>query len=267
MKKFMIRCDMEGVSGIVSYEQAEPGRSSYDEGRRMFMEDLLALIQGLQEGGADEVHIFDEHYYGRNMILPELPEGVFTYQGKPLITPDWAGGLDDSFAGMILLGFHSKRGTTDALLNHTYEPDLADLRINGLSVGEIGIEAAMAGSVGVPMVMITGDSEGIREAKELVPGVAGVSVKESLGEFSAICYPTVTTSRWIRETAKAVAEQTAYPAPLDLDGDVTLEITFFPTEFARLYTEVYGTEPIRGPRVLDCWAEYQKRKVHIASLL
>lgn len=267
MKKFMIRCDMEGVSGIVSYEQAEPGASSYDEGRRLFMEDLLALIRGLQSGGADEIHIFDEHYYGRNICLEQLPEGVITYHGKPLITPDWAGGLDNSFAGMILLGFHSKRGTYDALLNHTYEPDIADLKINGLSVGEIGMETAMAGSVGVPLVMLTADSEGIREAKELVPEVVGVSVKESLGEYSAVCYPTATTSRMIEAAAKAVAEQASYHAPLCLDGDVTLEVTFFDTPFAKLYEKIYGLAPICGKRVLDCWAEYQKRKVTVAALL
>ena len=43
MKKYMIRCDIEGVSGVVSYEQAEPGRPEYAFGRRMFIDFGLAL--------------------------------------------------------------------------------------------------------------------------------------------------------------------------------------------------------------------------------
>ena len=166
--KFMIRSDIEGVSGIVSYEQAEPGKNEYEAGRRLFMNDLLALVVGLREGGAGEIHIYDEHCAGRNILLDELPEDVYIYVGKPPYTNDWAGGIDESFDGLIMLGYHSMRGTPNALLNHTYEPDLRGLILNGLHVGEIGMEIAIAECFGVPLALITGDSEGVREAKELV---------------------------------------------------------------------------------------------------
>ena len=61
MKKYLIRLDLEGVSGIISYEQATPGNADYAEGRRLFMGDLLAAIDGLFEGGADEIYLYDEH--------------------------------------------------------------------------------------------------------------------------------------------------------------------------------------------------------------
>ena len=83
------------------------------------------------------------------------------------------------FPVLILLGFHSKRNTGE-LLHHSYEPDIKDLILNGVSVGEIGIEAAIAGDYGVPLVMITADSAGVAEAETLIPGVVGVSVKQSL---------------------------------------------------------------------------------------
>ena len=76
MKKFIVRCDMEGISGIVSYEQAEPGKSEYAIGQRYFMRDLLALVNGLNDGGAEEILIYDEHFFGRNVDIDSLPENV-----------------------------------------------------------------------------------------------------------------------------------------------------------------------------------------------
>ncbi|MCK5801201.1 MAG: M55 family metallopeptidase [Lentisphaeria bacterium] len=160
-KRIMVRCDIEGVSGVVSYEQAEPGRPEYAVGHRLFMADLLALIEGLSEGGTEEIVIYDEHYYGRNVDLTAIPEHVSVICGKPPYREDWAGGLDESFDGVVLLGFHSKFGTPDGLLHHSYELDIRDLRLNGVSVGEIGMEAAIAGDVGVPVLLVTGDSAGV----------------------------------------------------------------------------------------------------------
>ena len=204
-KRWMIRCDIEGVSGVVSYDQAEPGKPEYEFGLRMFQADLLACIEGLLAGGADEIVIYDEHYYGRNINPAWLPEGVSFIAGKPPYRADWAGGLDKTFAGVVLVGFHSKFGTPGGLLHHSYELDIRDLRLNGTSVGEIGMEAAIGGDYGVPLVLMTGDSAGCREAEALVPGVRTVAVKESLGETGGRCLPLSVSASRIRAAAKAVA--------------------------------------------------------------
>ena len=266
MKKFMIRCDMEGASGIVSYLQAEPQKSEYDEGRRLFMSDLNALVAGLHDGGADEIHIYDEHFYGRNIILDQIPDYVCTYCGKPNYTRESAGGLDSSFSGLILLGFHSKAGTEGALLNHTYESDIRDLRLNGLSVGEIGIEAAVAGSFGVPLLMYTGDSEGARETKLLSPDTVCVSVKQSLSPDGAICYPTTYTAKQIYTAANEVASRLPSVAPWKREP-TTLEIEFADTPYAAKYSELYGSSPINGDSANDCWVEYLNRKAEVKKLL
>jgi len=143
----MVRCDIEGVSGVVSYEQAEPGRPEYEFGHRMFMADLIALVEGLKAGGADEVVIYDERYYGRNIDISKLPKYATAICGKPPYRPDWAGGL----------------------LPHSCELDIADLRIGGASVG-------------------------VEEAQALLPGVAGVVVKESVSESGGVCHPLSTTT-------------------------------------------------------------------------
>ncbi len=265
--KFMVRCDMEGVSGIVSYEQAEPGKSEYEEGRRLFHCDLLALLAGLQEGGAGEIYIYDEHYYGRNIDLTRLPASVCVYAGKPPYTADWAGGIDESFDALILLGFHSMSETTGALLNHTYEPDLRGLILNGVRVGEIGMEAAVAGSFGVPLALITADSAGVREAHSIVPEALAVTVKESLSEFGALCYPEAVTSAAIRQAAVLLAAGPIPGTPYRLRAPCRLEIEFFDTPFSRLYRAMYGEEAILAADAARVWAEYRRRKEAVDSAL
>ena len=152
MKKYLIRLDLEGVSGIISYEQATPGNADYAEGRRLFMGDLLAAIDGLFEGGADEIYLYDEHCSARNVFIDELPENVYYYSGKPSYSEEWRGGLDASFEGMIMLGFHSKAGSTGCLLNHSYDLNISNIDVNGISLGEIGMETAIAGEAGVPLL-------------------------------------------------------------------------------------------------------------------
>ncbi|MBQ6321413.1 MAG: M55 family metallopeptidase [Lachnospiraceae bacterium] len=264
MKKYMVRTDIEGVSGVVSYEQSVPGNDEYAEGRELFMGDLLALLQGLFEGGADEVYLYDEHCAGRNIRLEQLPPHVYTYMGKPMYKEDWAGGLDDSFSGLILLGFHSKADNPGYLLNHSYESDIRNISVNGISMGEIGVETAIAGELGVPLVMITADSEGVKEAKELAPDTAGVVVKESCSEYGALCYPACETRDWIRTWACEVAKGSVpIPKPYQVTGPVEMRIDFFPGEYAQRYQKVFGEAVFHGDSVLSCWAQYQEKKARV----
>ena len=238
MKKYMIRCDIEGVSGVVSYEQADPQRPEFAFGQRMFMWDLLALIDGLNAGGADEIIVYDEHFYGRNIDIDRLPENVTAICGKPPYRKDWAGGLDASFSGLILLGFHSKRNTGE-LLHHSYEPDIKDLLLNGISVGEIGIEAAIAGDYGVPLAMITADSAGIEEAESLVPGVVGVSVKESLWHSGGACYSAKKTGKMIYDAAASLVSNPPTVKPWKIVNP-ELEVVFQSGPYHNKFKELYN---------------------------
>jgi len=266
-KKYMIRCDIEGVSGVVSYEQAEPGKPEFEFGKAMFMTDLLALLEGLNDGGAETITIYDEHFYGRNIEIDQLPDNVYSICGKPPYLKDWAGGLDKSFAGLILLGFHSKRGTENALLNHSYEPDIKNILLNGVSVGEIGMEAAIAGDYGVPLVLVTADSEGIAEAQKLIPNVQGIAVKESFSETGALCYSTALTSEWIYDAAKEIVEKPPKVLPYNAGTDVLLQVELvngkFCDAFQKLFSEqMHGqTVVIRANSATEAWASYWDKKL------
>lgn len=262
VKKYMVRCDIEGVTGVVSYEQAEPGKAEYSFGQRMFMSDLLALLEGLNEAGADQVVVYDEHYYGRNIDIGRLPENVTAICGKPPYRADWAGGLDASFSGLILLGFHSKRGAGE-LLHHSYEPDIRDLVLNGVPVGEIGIETAIAGDWDVPLQMITADSAGVAEARGLVPGVVGVCVKESLSAAGGACPSAARTARMIRESAAQVVRAPPPARPWKVRRP-ELEVLFQPGPYHDAFRRLHrcgDSIRIPGATVTACWAEYWRMKL------
>jgi len=264
----MVRCDIEGVTGVVSYDQAEPGNNEYAFGQAMFMEDLLALLEGLRAGGAEQVVIYDEHYYGRNIDMGRLPDFARAICGKPPYRKTWSGGVDATFDGMILLGFHAMAGTAGALLPHTYELDIGKLALNGMTVGEIGMEAAIAADHEVPVLMVTGDSAGVAEARELLPGVIGVSTKEALSDSGALCHSLAVTRRTIRETAESAVKDPPGVKPFFVGTPVTLEVTLnegaFRDTVRKLFSDNMKNEStmcIEGRDATDVWAAYLQMKL------
>lgn len=266
-KKYMVRCDMEGVTGVVSYAQVEPGKPEYEEARESFMQEILALVAGLQEAGASEVAIYDEHWFGRNLQLNRLPRGVTGICGKPPYREDWAGGLDASYSGMIIHGLHSRAGSGH-LLHHTYEPDFANIEINDVVVGEIGVEAAIAGDCGVAVQLVVADSAGADEASQLLPGVATVATKQSESEDGAVCLPLCETTRIIKEAAFKIAQSPPQVAPLKFDGPVKMAMDFREGPYLNALRKRAEKNMVsanrlvfEGSSVLGIWARYWALKL------
>jgi D-amino peptidase len=214
-----MRVDLEGVSGVVSYEQAEPGKSEYAFGQRMLTGDVNAAVGGGFEGGANRVVIYDMHCDGRNIPLDQLDPRAELVCGKPKPAPDFV----RQFDALMLIGFHGKAGG-GTLLAHSYEGDTLDIRVNGVSVGEIGLEAAIAGEFGLPVVLLTGDSAGCAEMKALSPETRTVEVKTSLSARGGLCFPCEVTRGNIRMAAAAAVRQAANIKPFSLGAFRSLEI-------------------------------------------
>ena len=273
-RRYMIRCDIEGVTGVTSYDEAEPGKPGYEYGRAMFLSDLHACLRGLRAGGAEELVIYDEHYYGRNVRMDEVAGDTRVICGKPPYLPKWPGGLDASFAGVVLLGFHAKAGTPGALLPHSYELDIRDLRLNGISVGEIGMEAAIAGDCGVPVQLVVGDSAGVEEAQSLLPGVAGVKVKYSLGETGACCLSAETTARDIGAAAREIATAPPAAKPYRAGAYVWLEVVLNDGPYLEALRPLAGSR-LRGERTVvfggrsatAVWSAYWQLKLAVQTAL
>lgn len=224
--RFYVLTDIEGASGVTTYAQAEHTQFGID----MLMNDVKAVVEGLLSNPENEVILYDEHMDGCNLLMEELPESVLCVRGKPLESPEWKG-IAGGYDALVMVGFHARAGSKGALLPHTYSLRNRNIYVNGLPIGEIGIETMIAGERGVPLVLVSGDSAGVLEALKLVPQAVGVPVKIALGEMQAICYPPQKTAKMLKEAAMAIASTLPPAQPICATSPVRLEIALWEGAF------------------------------------
>lgn len=184
--KIYMHWDMEGVSGIFTREHVwfwEEGTREHiaNEGRQLLIDDVNSAVKAALESGVDKVIVCDTHRGGGNIELHKMfSDPRITYHVKSRDTNGrWMPGLDDTVDGLMLMGHHAKAGTEGEFLPHTWTTEWADFRVNGQSVGEMGIEACYAGYWNIPPIMAQGTELACREAEELFPGIVTAGIKHA----------------------------------------------------------------------------------------
>ena len=201
--KIYIVTDLEGASGVYSFEQArEPGTPLNQKAREYLMGDLAAVIRGLRDAGAGEILVLDGH--GSGSFIPDLMESGAKYiTGQhPPGCPLW--GLDKTYSGLIIVGQHAMMGTPDGVLCHT-QSSKSENRYwyNDVESGELAQCAACAGHFNVPLIMVTGDEATCRETKHFVgDDCVSVAVKNGIAREGAMLYPFGDTRKALYEGAK-----------------------------------------------------------------
>ncbi|MFO7266246.1 MAG: M55 family metallopeptidase [Limnochordales bacterium] len=246
--KVYISVDMEGIAGIVSWKQDEPEHRMIT--RRLMTGEANAAIEGALAAGATEIVVGDSHNTMINLIPDELrPEArLVSGSGRPLSMVD---GVDETFDGVVFVGYHSAMGTKDGVLDHTYSSStVAEVRINGVRVGEIGINAGVCGYFGVPVVCVAGDQAAVEEAKALLGDrLVTVAVKQGIGRVAAnSLHPEVARQR-IREAVKEALTKPDKPQPLKFSAPVEWEIRFLNSMMAHYATLIPGAERVDGVTV------------------
>src|SRR3972149_5524393 len=178
-KKIYVSVDMEGISGVNGSEQTGPGGAEYGRARKLVVEDANAAIRGPFDGGAASVLVNDSHGGQRN-LLPEDLDPRAHLLSHSFKRHGMMEGLDETFDAVLFVGYHAKADSPRGLFAHTGSGVVRDLQINGRSVGEGGLNAALAQWYGVPVVMVTGDDGAVAQVQESVPAVRGVVVKRAL---------------------------------------------------------------------------------------
>lgn len=181
--------DMEGVSGIFTREHVwywEKGtrKRIAEEGRQLLIADVNSAAAAALEAGVDELIVCDTHHGGGNIELDRMlsdPRITYLQRARGYQNGEyrWMPGLDETVDALVLPGHHAKAGTKDAFLPHTWTGEWADFRINGQSVGEMGIEACFAGHWNIPPIMMQGDEAACREAEEQFRGIVTAAVKHA----------------------------------------------------------------------------------------
>src|SRR3989475_6997956 len=181
---------MEGISGIVNPHQTNAGKAMFDEGRQLYTEEINAAVRGARTGGATEIVVMDCHGAGEewtfNSLIPDKLDRGCEY----VVQDDWTEYTELLSFGCdaaLFVGMHAKAGTPDGVMSHTVSGQAwRELKFNGVSVGETGLNAALCGQWECPVLLVTGDQAVCREGAELLgSGLTTVAVKKGLGTYSA----------------------------------------------------------------------------------
>ncbi len=239
--KVYISVDMEGVAGIVDWEQCIAGGRDYDLGRRLLTGEVNAAIEGALAAGATDLCVNDAHSIMQNLAPDELA-GTASYLSGRYKPWYMMQGLDPSYDAVLFIGYHAAIGTAGTL-SHTYNPRaITEVRLAGTVTGEAGINALVAQHHGVPVAAITGDQYVGPEAEPFCPGISAIVVKESHNRFAArSLHPTVARDR-IRDGVTAALRRLDAMSPPAIDLPATLEVDFLSPDMAEQASWIRGVE-------------------------
>ena len=250
--KILIAADMEGVSGVTRWEETDAAHSEYSRFRRIMTNEVNAAIEGAAEAGADEFIIADGHGDGTNILIEELDSRARLNSGgaSPLSMMQ---GVDTETAGVLFIGYHARAGSRNAVLAHTWSSGrIANVWLNGILVGEYGLNAAVAGHFGVPVLMISGDQTACAQAVELLGRLETAVVKQASGYFSAECLSPKITLPMISEAAKRATvrlnDGTA-PNPFVVQKPVKVTIEFRQPEATDRAVRLPGAKRLDGLQI------------------
>lgn len=200
--RVFISVDMEGISGVERLEEVFRGLPGYETFRRVMAGDVNAAAQGAIDAGATDVVVADSHGYMCNIRPGDLHSEARLRSGMQRTLCQYKG-FSERFDAVILVGIHAKSGTPDAIMPHTWIPAFKDVRLNGRSVGEGGINSYLAGHFGVPVVLVVGDDLAVSQTREVLgDGPEYVEVKKTTGPTSAIHLPIRDSHAQIRAASR-----------------------------------------------------------------
>jgi D-amino peptidase len=243
--KVYISVDMEGISGIVHSDQVSSGTAEYADGRKWMAQDVNAAVEGALAAGATEVVVNDSHGSMRNIDPDDLHPRAILISGspKPLSMMQ---GIDSSFAACLFIGYHAKAGTENAILDHTISSSVVrSIKVNGIEMPELGLNAAIAGYYGVPVVLVSGDTAVCRQAGEILgKDVVTVAVKEAQGRLAAKLLPMAEARQMIEAGVKEALGKLLRIKPYKLASPYDFELTYHVSAQADMGAMIPGAKRI-----------------------
>ena len=226
--KVFLAVDMEGSTGLERLEEIFRGLPGFDLFRQIMAGDANAVVQGAIEGGATEVVMSDSHGYMCNIKPGDVMPGVRLLRGQ--LRREWCQmkGFDGTFDAVIMIGFHAKSGTTDAILAHTWITGFRDVRVNGQSVPEPSLNGYLAGAFGVPVVMLSGDDRAVEQARPVLGDIHYAELKKSTGFFSGVHLPIDKSRELLKRTARDAVRAASKIPPIKCELPVEIEIDLSP---------------------------------------
>jgi D-amino peptidase len=265
--KVFIISDIEGVAGIVKPEQTSAGEALFEEGRKLYTQEINAAVRGAKAAGATEIVVMDCHGAGKgytfNSLVPEDldPDCEFVVQNE---WTEYTEFLEDGVDGALFVGMHARAGVRDGVLNHTVSgPDFQNLWFNDTLVGETGINAALCGIWGCPVLLVTGDQAACREGKELLgDGLTTVEVKRGTGVRSARLIPPPRARELVEAGAEQALQDLRAVPPYDPGKPCEIKVEYKWTEPAEKLRHRHGVELLDDRTIVsradDWWTAWKQ---------
>ena len=249
--KVHVISDMEGVSGIVKPAQTSGGDAMYEEGRKLYTEEINAAVRGAKAAGATEIVVMDCHGAGEGWTFNSLIPEKLDPDCEWVVQEEWTGYtefLESGCDAALFVGMHAMAGTQLGNMNHTVSGrDYQRLWFNGAEVGETGINAALCGTWGCPVLLVTGDRASCDEGAALLgDGLTTVAVKQGLGFGSARQIPPVRARQLIEEGARAALADLKAVPPYDPGSPCEIKVEFKHTGAADKLRFHPGVERLDG---------------------
>jgi D-amino peptidase len=239
----LISVDMEGISGVVKGEHVQSDHREYGRFRKLMTAEANAAIEGALAGGADRVVVNDSHGGMTNVLIEDLNPAAELISGSPKPF-SMMEGIGPAVDKVFMVGYHAASGTGSAILEHTWSGRVIEVRLNDHMVGETGLNAALAGAYGVPVVLVTGDRAVCEEARALLGEIETVAVKDGAARTAARCLHPEVAQEQVRQAAERALARNV--SPFVVPPPITLRVVFHRATHVDMAELVPGSRRVDG---------------------
>lgn len=233
--KILIAADMEGITGVVQWDQVNPSHPEYGRFRKLMTADVNAAVRGAFDGGAHSVVVTDGHNNSRNILIEDLDPRALLNTGSPMPL-SMVHGVDQGVHGVLYIGYHGRMGAQNAILDHTWSDErVSNLWINGRQFGESGLNGGVCGHFDVPVIMVSGDQTVCAECRDFFGDVETAVVKTAIGRMAAECLPPAVTADLIQSAAKRAVQRLSAkqsPPPFKVQAPVNMVLELVQSDMA-----------------------------------
>ncbi|MBQ6234689.1 MAG: M55 family metallopeptidase [Clostridia bacterium] len=246
-----ISVDIEGMEGVVSYNETLRGKGDYELARRRLTKDVNAAIAGAKAEGTTEILVCEGHADMENLLFDELDPSADLISGAMRASLQMQG-IETGFDAMVLFGHAGGGQSLGGVLDHTFNSKkIHGLRLNGLTMNtEAVFNAAVAGHYGIPLVAVIGDRAVVNEVHAFLPNCEGVVVKEGFSRFSARSMHPVRARELIEQGVRRALRERNRKQLLTLTEPLTMEIDYIYSASADTAALVPGVKRI-SPRTVS----------------
>ncbi len=222
--KLYMSVDMEGITGLPDTTFVDRSMQNYERARKIMTDEANYVIQAAFDYGAEEVLVNDSHSKMNNLLIDDIhPDALLiTGEVKPFSMMQ---GLNNTYSGAFFVGYHARAGQR-GVMSHSMVHAVRNFYIDDHCIGEMGMNAYLAGYYDVPVLLAAGDDQAAAEAEKLIPHVTTAIVKETISRSSVKSLTPKKAGQLLAEKVKLALDNRHLIKPLIPPENPELTIEF-----------------------------------------